>query len=73
MSKTMDKKIRPELVIAGIQAGAALAERLIEAIVNGDDHVWKPIAQIIPDPLKSRLTLEASKQKLISDFEAGRS
>ena len=40
-----------------------------EAISNGDEQVWRPIADILPVPLKSRLERVAQDAKMKADLE----
>lgn len=53
----------PTLVIQVLEASFEIAKFLTSAILEGDDHVWRPIASILPTPLKSRLERLAQDAK----------
>jgi hypothetical protein len=46
-----------------------VAKHIFNAITSGDEDQWKPIADILPDPLKTRMMILAEDEKTRQEIE----
>jgi hypothetical protein len=51
------------LAEVGLEAGIAIARRLIEAIAHGNEAEWRPIAELLPKDLETKVLLAAEREK----------
>ncbi len=52
-----------------LSAAADIGKFVAEAIFNGEEQVWRPIAELLPSPLKSRLERVAQDAKTKKTLE----